>query len=498
MRRLIALSALLLPVTAGPSSTLAGPMSEFRAKASVSAALQSLPDAQHPKFPPLVIGNNFGVNVHGATEVDWDMIAAIGLKFVRIDLTWEITETTPGNYDFGAYDVMAKQLRARGLRPLFILNYSNPLYAKPVAIKQKVPTIRKASAPAQPKAVAAFARWAAHAVSRFHEYGAMFELWNEPDLDDFWPPQSDVQQYVSLASAACHAIREAVPGATIIGPAAAKPPTQSRPNTPFLSAVLGSEVLDCLDGVSVHPYSHIPNLKYTARDWDLLRSLIAQSQKKSEARRSKANRLVSADSEKAADTRNGFKQLPVPIRSETGLTTGGGTLLHRPPDETAQALYLVRMLLLDFESGVPLSLWYDWRDDGDDATDPENRFGLIRRDRTPKPAYRALKTLLSSLSGFSLECSKRAEDGQLSLVFGRANASAKLVSWHERSRSSRLELSRALRIARAMDMYGDPIPVEREDDAPHAESANILYVEAENQAASAVCELLQQVPARQP
>ena len=466
-RRLIALMALLLPVMAGSSSTFARPKPEFRARAPLSAS-PPLPDAQHPKFPPLVIGRNFGVNVHGEGEVDWEMIAEVGLSFVRIDLTWEATERAPGVYDFTFYDGIARQLRARGLRPLFILDYSNPLYAKPVAI-QKKPTLKKASAPAMPEAVAAFARWAARAVSRFHEYDAVFELWNEPDLDDFWPPQSNVHHYVALARAACREIRQTTPEATIIGPAAAKPPTQSRPSTPFLSAVLSSGVLSCFDGVSVHPYSHIPDLKYTSRNWDLLRRLIANS---------------------------GSRRPPVPINSESGLTTGGGTPLHRPPDEAAQALYVVRMLLLDFESGVPISIWYDWRDDGDDASEPENRFGLVRRDRSAKPAYRALKNLLSELSGFSLECSKRDTDGQLSLVFGRVNANAKVVGWREERGSAAIELSAPLGFARAVDVYGSPVIVHHEGGASRAETANILYVEAQTQDARAVCGQLQQVPAR--
>jgi hypothetical protein len=177
------------------------------------------------------------------------------------------------------------------------------------------------------------------------------------------------------------------------------------------------------------------------------------------------------------------------------LTTGGGSSLHRPPDEAAQALYAVRMMLLDFESGVPISIWYDWRDDGDDASEPENRFGLVRRDRSAKPAYRALKMLLSELSGFSLECSERDADGQLSLVFGRANANAKLVSWREVPGSPSVELSPVLRVARAMDMYGSPVAVQQEGEASRALTSNVLYVETQTQDARGLCGQLQQAPA---
>lgn len=498
-RRLIALGALVLPVTVGPSSTFAGPGSEFKTRAPLSAALaasttqQSLPDVGHPKFPALVVGNTFGVNVHGVTDADLDMIAATGFRFVRIDLTWEVIEKSPGVYDFAFYDVLAQQLKVRGLRPLFILNYSNPLYAKQVAVHKSAPTLKKASAPVVPKAVTAFARWAARAVSHFQAYDAVFELWNEPDLDHFWPPQSNVQQYVALASAACRAIREATPGATIIGPAAAKPPTLAHPNSAFLSAVLSSEVLDCLDGVSVHPYSHIPNLKYTAHEWSLLRDLIARSARVLDARRSRTSPSPTDGRARGAATPDGARWLPVPIRSESGLTTGGGTILHRPPDEAAQAKYAAQMLLLDFESGVPISIWYDWRDDGDDATEPENRFGLVRRDLSPKPAYRALKTLLTELSGFNLECSKRNADGELSLVFGRANSNAKVVSWREGPGSARLEFVLPHGVARVADIYGDPVPVQHEGGVSRAETQNLLYVEAKSLDARALCGQLQQV-----
>jgi hypothetical protein len=222
-----------------------------------------------------------------------------------------------------------------------------------------------------------------------------------------------------------------------------------------------------------------------------LRRLIAQSERASAAR-SPASPPRVGDAEGAAALANPAL-LPVPVNSESGLTTGGGTLLHRPPDEAAQAQYVVRMMLLDFESGVPLSIWYDWRDDGDDAAEPENRFGLVRRDLSPKPAYRALKTLLSELSGFHLECSKRDQDGHLSMVFGRSNAKTKLVGWHEGAGPAYLELARPLRIRRATDMYGGPVGVRNEADAARVEAANLLYVELESQDARAVCEQLPQV-----
>ena len=57
---------------------------------------------------------------------------------------------------------------------------------------------------------------------------------------------------------------------------------------------------------------------------------------------------------------------------------------------------------------MPLSIWYDWHDDGTDPKEPEHHFGTVEnayhagRDPVydPKPAYRAAKTLTTALAGF--------------------------------------------------------------------------------------------------
>jgi hypothetical protein len=60
---------------------------------------------------------------------------------------------------------------------------------------------------------------------------------------------------------------------------------------------------------------------------------------------------------------------------------------------------------------VVLSIWYDWRDDGDNPQEGEHRFGLVRRRYyegrepvfDPKPAYRAAQALFASGAASWLE-----------------------------------------------------------------------------------------------
>src|SRR4051812_47216883 len=84
-------------------------------------------------LPEPVIPEASGVNIHFITdhEKDLDMIADAGFKFIRMDFSWHATEAKKGQYDWSAYDGLVKNLKARAIRPLFILDYSNPLYEEP-------------------------------------------------------------------------------------------------------------------------------------------------------------------------------------------------------------------------------------------------------------------------------------------------------------------------------------------------------------------------------
>jgi len=420
-------------------------------------------------FPPLVVGNNFGVNIHRAGDPDFDLIAAAGMRIVRLDLTWETTERAKGIYDWSGYDQTLAALRARRLRPLLILGYSNPIYAAPVTVRHHGSELTRIAPPSSTDARAAFVRWAQAAARHFVSDNPLFEIWNEPNQDMFWPPRSDPQQYVELADASCRGLRAAVPTATIIAPGAAGMPTCNQPAPDLLVALLASRVTGCLDGVSVHPYLNISDLRETPYNWELLRALIARSLPPGAAR-------------------------PVLISSEWGLSTGGGGIFHHPPDEMAQAFYVVRMMLLNFASGVPVSIWYDWKDDGDDPSDAENRFGLVRQNLTPKPAYRALATAINTLAGTSLVCSSDRDDGDAALVFaGGGSAGAgrdvTLVGWRASGAvPANLPPSPPARIVGSMDMFGRPLPGS--SPGPGAEPPGVVYFHLRDADPAALCTLV--------
>jgi hypothetical protein len=77
--------------------------------------------------------------------------------------------------------------------------------------------------------------------------------------------------------------------------------------------------------------------------------------------------------------------------------------MHVPADqqpgvsERAAAVYLTRTFLQHFDSGVRRTYAYELLDETPErrGRDPEQHFGLLRHDFSPKPAFRALKNLLT-------------------------------------------------------------------------------------------------------
>ena len=318
--------------------------------------------APHPSLPPPGRIDGVGVNIHftDARPGEMELLAAGGFRWVRMDLVWEATERERGRYDFSAYDRLAAALDARGLRALFILDYSNRLYESARSVTTE-------------EGRQAFARWAAAAAQHFAGRGILWEIWNEPNIRNFWQPEPNLADYTALALAASRAIREAAPGEAIIGPAT------SRIDLPFLEGCFEAGLLDWWDAVSVHPYRQ-SSPETAGPEYAELRRLIA---------------------------RHSPPGKPVPILSGEW----GYPAVWSGYDADRQGRCLARQWLINLAEGIPLSIWYDWHDDGPDPREPEHHFGTVAHAYHPgrdpvydlKPAYRAAQTLTSLLDGLRFE-----------------------------------------------------------------------------------------------
>jgi hypothetical protein len=223
----------------------------------------------------------------------------------------------------------------------------------------------------------------------------IWEIWNEPNIQ-FWTPKPDAHQYATLALAASKAIRSADRQATIVGPASSGFPWD------FLQTFLQSGVLEFLDGVSVHPYRDYHHPPETAADdYKKLRVLVDQY---------------------APESRKG--KIPI-LSGEWGYATHTKGLALE-----TQAAFAARQQLANLLFGVPLSIWYDWKNDGPDPNEREHNFGTVQGNLEPKPSYIALKTLARELSGYRIERRLPLEnDKDFVLLCSDSNGKQAFAAW---------------------------------------------------------------------
>jgi hypothetical protein len=340
---------------------------------------------------------SLGVNIHFTDPEPGELkaLASAGFRWVRMDFVWQSTEVEKGKYDFSSYDRLLKALDEHKIRPLFILDYANTLYDN-------------GRAPSSLEGRRAFALWASAAVTRYRGRGILWEIYNEPNTG-FWTPEPRVSDYVKLALETSKAIHAAAPNEQIIGPAV------WGLDFNFVEECLRAGLLDYWAAVSVHPYRKTEP-ETVVDDYDRLRRMI----------------------DKYAPS---GKYVPI-ISSEWGYSAASFNV-----GEDKQSALLARQLLINQSQGIALSIWYDWQDDGRDASQIEHHFGTVRYSKNsatpplfvPKPAYHAAETLATVMSGcrFSERISSaELQSGDYVLAFncnGETRLAAWTTSWFDRS-----------------------------------------------------------------
>ncbi|HYV24225.1 MAG TPA: cellulase family glycosylhydrolase [Pyrinomonadaceae bacterium] len=351
-----------------------------------------------PSTEPIAISEAFGVNVHfiDPDPAEIKMIADAGFRWVRTDFKWELTEVERGKYDFTRYEPLVSELGKQNLRALFILDYGNPLYTQGMSVRT-------------PDAREAFARWAVAAAKHFSGRGIIWEVFNEPNHPIFWPPKPNVHEYTALAAAVAKAFQSEAPNEKLIGPATAGI------EVTFLESCFEAGLLNHWSAVSIHPYRET-NPETVAGDYALLRETIDRY------------RIPTArDSGRVIDS----ARTPNVISGEWGYSSAWQGM-----SEEKQAALLARQFLTNVANGIPLSIWYDWQDDGSNPAEAEHHFGLMRYRSgrsigafEAKPAYLAAKTLIANLRGFVFqERLTVGSDDDYVLVFSKGRE-PRYVGW---------------------------------------------------------------------
>jgi polysaccharide biosynthesis protein PslG len=318
------------------------------------------------------LGHGFGIQVHDLSEATLDVCAGAGFTFVRTDLFWSDVETQRHKLDWSRWDPFVAGLKARNLRPLFILGFNNPdVYGG--RWMEGVTTYIE---------MQAFTAFAAAAATRYRDAQPIWEIWNEPNRSNFWEPRENPAEYMALARATADTIRRAQPDAAIIGPALGHKVGEAVLDFGFLQACLDDGLAGLVDAVSIHPYV---DPEVVAPDYEKVRAMV--------------------------DAAAGDRILPV-------MSTEWGFATNKFVSDDLQADVLVRMFLINLSLGVPLSVAYLAVDRTEDYVPEEERtYGIARADHSPKAAYHALRKMNDRLRGFRFAEVLPTAPGDVALAF---------------------------------------------------------------------------------
>ena len=177
----------------------------------------------------------------------YDKVAALGVKWIRLQSGWQKTEKAEGIYDFAWLDRQVDSLLERGLKPWLCLCYGNPLYdglAKQYQGAVGCPPIRTETA------YCAWLQYVEKTVEHFTGRVGYYEIWNEPEGGWTWRPAPDPAEYARFCIETARAISNADRTARIITG------SHYQDSMEFFDAEFSLGTLDVSDAVSYHSYQY--------------------------------------------------------------------------------------------------------------------------------------------------------------------------------------------------------------------------------------------------
>lgn len=311
------------------------------------------------------------------------MLSACGIHSIRRDFLWHEIEPKRGQFVFDPYDALVDDAQKWDIEILALLAYGNPWAAKD-AHHNNVP----------PDDPADFATFAAAVADHFRNRVNRYEIWNEPNNPLFWLcscPESEPTRYADLLATSVAALHATVPAVQVgfAGTVYLMPSFLTQSSGPdYVRAALISdmEAVPLWDAMAFHAYSTYPPVAPPEAEGVFV------------AGRDPEVSLL----EKIAV----FKQLLADVgRLDTPLwlTEIGWPVSSAGVSEQDQARYLIRAILLAAAHTEVIALFNLSDGENPESLPPEQAFGLLHTDGTPKLAYEALRSLLGTLGAYHVE-----------------------------------------------------------------------------------------------
>ncbi len=286
-------------------------------------------------------------------------LQSAGANVLRVDVGWATLETAKGHYDptyLAKLDALVSGAQARGIKVIATL-WQTPSWASSGKAWNDPPT--------NPADYGAFARFI---TARYGANLAAVEAWNEPEINNNLISSNLPATYTQMVKAFYTGAKEGNAGVDVLAGSLAYA------DTAFLKALYADGIKGFYDGIAVHPYADGAN----PADTSVTRSFLGGIEQLHAAQ------LEAGDATPIWVTEFGWP---------TGTSNGANT-------EQQQAEYIEEAFgILDGLPYVKGASVYELRDMGTEASNPEDNFGLLRENFSPRPAYAAFAAAMQAAPG---------------------------------------------------------------------------------------------------
>src|SRR5690242_17365731 len=135
-----------------------------------------------------------------------DAVSKTGASWLRILIDWNRIEPVKGQYDWSYVDGLVGAARAHNLKVLGVIAFTPP-WARPAGTYFSYPPVNAAD----------YGQFSAAVVRRYGDRVSSWELWNEPNLPQFFGylVDNNFARYTELVKAAYPAIKAVQPASTV-------------------------------------------------------------------------------------------------------------------------------------------------------------------------------------------------------------------------------------------------------------------------------------------
>jgi hypothetical protein len=369
------------------------------------------------------------------------MLADAGVRWVRTNVSWSGGEpTAKGSFNSGwlaDIDYAVQAARAAGIEVLMPIADGVPYWASADPTKYQDGSGGHWNKYWRPTNMADYADFVRYVVNRYRVLGVhAYEVWNEPNLTQFWPSGPNASEYVSMLKPAYTAIKQADPNATVILGGL------SKNDAVFLDNVYRAGAAPYFDVAAVHPYTGAVD---PTRCWnDPLTGTPAK------------DAFCGIEAVRSVMVQHGDSASELWL-TEFGWSSSTSTY---GVSEAQQADFLTKAFdKLETYPYVTKAFWYTFRNSYWLRDDPASwlaNTGLLRSDFTAKPALAAF----TSLSGSASQPPLAPPPAPTGLTATAVSAQRIDLRWTSAATATRYVVQRSLDGARWADVATVAAPAE--------------------------------------